>query len=496
MERKVPVEWRLAALAVAAVFLLTSCPAPMVGSRGTPVPTAPVPNRGQIKWCHIDENGKATDHSDAGRVYWVEKEGQPQPARISVVSTSSTTMVVNFIDLELGSEFRLFFVDGANLPYRMVMSYQDYSGDQRSLVGTEMNYDYGSQTFSLRFTDAEDSTQSAMLKNVGLSKDLFKLQNAPHVPGYSIPVSLDSMQYAMAITCYLLYAIGQSDWNWVEGKADFATASHVARWGGWGSLKRFFSGSAVISAVAALTLPVIGAITGVAVAAAVKVFAVVALVSAVAAAIIDVVAPKEYTDASGHYPVSPEGEEIRPPVMAVWQVDKTRQPVANPGEGNWFPNDGVVHLHLDKNSGDDAVYFCVQRLDGTPARGLMYRKSAMFTKFYAANFFTDFSTKQNIFPEDTTKKLVNPPDSFYFSITKTSGATNTSISINPNEIYFALELVPEHSGSTDPATVFNGKEGLTTKLENPHTLKLEGEKTYRDLFKVNVCSSSDDCQRQ
>ena len=496
MERRVPIEWRLAALAVAAVFLLTSCPAPMVGSRSTPVPAAPVTDRGKIKCCYIDENGKATDQSDAGRVYWVEKEGQPQPARISVVNTSSTTMVVNFIDLELGSKFRLFFVDGANLPYRMVMTYQDHSGGQRSLVGSEMNYDYGSQTFSLRFIDAEDSAQSAVLKNVGLSKDLFKLQNVPHVSGYSIPVSLDSMQYAMAITCYLLYAIGQSGWNWVEGKADFATASPVARWISWGSIKRFFSGAAVISAVAALTLPVIGVITGVAVATAVKACAVVALVSTVAAAIIDVVAPKEYTNASGHYPAKPGGGEIRPPVVAVWQVDKMGQPVANLGEGNWFPNDGVVHLYLDKNSGDDTVYFCVQRLDGTPARGLMYRQSAMFTKFYAANIFTDFNTKQNIFPEDTTKKLVNPPDLFYFSITKTPGATKTSINISPGEIYFVLELVPEHSESSDPATVFNGREGLATRLENPHTLKLEGEKTYRDLFKVNVCSSSDDCQGQ
>ncbi len=491
MDRKVPIEWRLAALAVAAVFLLTSCPTPMVGPR-----KQDAVNPYKMAWCHIDENGKATDHSDAGRVYWVEKDGQPQPARISVVSTSSTTMVVNFIDLELGSKFRLFFVDGANLPYRMVMSYQDSGGDQRSLVGSEMNYDYGSQTFSLRFTDADDPAQSAVLKAVGLSKDLFKLQNVPHVSGHSIPESLDSMQYAVAITSYLLYAIGQSTWNWVEGTADFATASPSARWGGWSSLKKFFVGVAVGAAVAAFALPVIGAITGVAIATAVKACVVASVVSGTAAEILEGVAPKEYTDAFGHYPANPGGGEIRPPVVAVWQVDKTGQPVDNPGEGNWFSNDGVVHLHLDKNSEDDTVYFRVQRLGGTPARGLMYRRSAMFTKFYEADIFTDFSTKQNIFPEDTTRKLVNPPDSFYFSIKKTSGATKTSININPNEIYFALELVPEHSESNGPATVFNGKEGLTTKLENPHTLKLEGEKTYRDLFKVNVCSSSDDCQRQ
>ena len=207
MKRNIGMEWRLACLAVAAVFLLTSCPVPMMQ------PEKPDEvNPYKMAWCHIDENGKATDGSGAGRVYWVEKDGQPQPVRISVVSTGPTTMVVNFIDLELGSTFRLFFVTGANLPYRMVMSYPESGGGQRTLVGSEMNYSYDSQSFSLRFTDADDPAQSAVLKDVGLSSDLFKLRNLPHVPGhwYSLSASLDSNQYAMAITSYLLYAIGQS----------------------------------------------------------------------------------------------------------------------------------------------------------------------------------------------------------------------------------------------------------------------------------------------
>lgn len=484
-------EWRLACLAVAAVFLLTSCPAPVMQ------PEKPDEvNPYKMAWCHIDENGKATDRSGVGRVYWVEKDGQPQPVRISVVSTGPTTMVVNFIDLKLGSTFRLFFVTGANLPYRMVMSYPTSGGGQRTLVGSEMNYSYDSQSFSLRFTDADDPTQSAVLKDVGLSSDLFKLQNLPHVSGHSLPRSLDSNQYAMAITSYLLYAIGQSAWNWVEGTADFATASPVTRGIDWGIVKNIFVGVAVLAAVAVFALPAVGAIAGMALATAAKVCAVVSLASAAAAEIIEVVAPKEYTGTSGHYPTNPAGEEIRPPVVAVWQVDRTGQPMDNPGEERWFPNDGVVHLHLDKDAGDAELYFRVQRLDGEPARSLMYRRSAMFTKFYVWDIFTDFSTKQNIFPEDTTKNLENPPDSFYFSIAKQPEATKTSIAIDPNEIYFALELVPEYSETTDPATVFNGKDGLTTRLEDPNTLQLEKEpRTYRDLFKVNVCSDSGYCQK-
>ena len=74
MKCHVPIEWRLAALAVAAVFLLTSCPAVTV--RPHPAPPPAPGDTGKIRGCHIDHKGDPTDDraNAYGRLYWVERD--------------------------------------------------------------------------------------------------------------------------------------------------------------------------------------------------------------------------------------------------------------------------------------------------------------------------------------------------------------------------------------------------------------------------------------
>ena len=171
MERRVPIEWRLAALAVAAVFLLTSCPAPLVESRSTPDPAAPVADRGKIKCCYIDHGGEFTDDVDGayGKLYWVERDGRTQPGLVSVGRKDNMINVVNFVDTDSGNRFRLFFMDQTNLPHQMVVECKDDSGNWRTLVGE-------TRPVSLEFGQSSSSFlahTAALLKDFSTKEKIF-----------------------------------------------------------------------------------------------------------------------------------------------------------------------------------------------------------------------------------------------------------------------------------------------------------------------------------
>ena len=499
MERRVPIEWRLASLAVAAVFLLTSCPAPMVGSRSTPVPVAPVADRGKIKCCYIDHGGEFTDDVDGayGKLYWVERDGRTQPGLVSVGRKDNMINVVNFVDTDSGNRFRLFFMDQTNLPYRMVVECKDDSGNWRTLVGEELRYNQDAQELSLRFTDRDDSSQSAVLSGVRLNSELFTLKQGIFTEGDPAQIHLGYSydQYLVTISACLLYAIGQSDMNWSEGSADFAQPQMPGRWGwSWKGVVRGLSAvftcvavvSFVVATVLAPAVVVAGGSVMVAVTGANSVWAGVAVgsatlavASAVGAEYID--EPETYTKTKAEYG---SGTQEEPPMVAVWQVDSSGEPQDNPGQDGWFTNDGIVHLHYQDQDATEQ-YLCLQWLGGTRPVSLEFGQSSSSFLAHTAALLKDFSTKEKIFDPNTQSSLSPVPDRFYLSIKKKSDIRGS----NPKEFYTFVVFNPK---SDSMVALVNGTEGLSTRLENKNRV-LTDEAKYKNIFKVNICTDELHC---
>lgn len=499
MDRKVPIEWRLAALAVAAVFLLTSCPVPMVGSRSTPVPTVPVTDRGKIKCYYIDHNGKFTDDVDGayGQLYWVERDGRIQPGRVSVGRKDNMINVVNFVDTDSGNRFRLFFMDRTNLPHRMVVECKDDDGNWRTLVGEELRYNPDAQELSLRFTDRDDSSQSAVLSGVRLNSELFTLKYGIFTEGdpAQIHLGLNYDQYMVTISACLLYAIGQSDMNWSGGSADFAQPQMPGRWGwSWKGFMRglsaVFTCVAVVSFVVATVLSPAVVVAGGAVMVAVTSTnsvwagvavgsAALAVASAVGAEYID--ESETYTKTKAEYGSGPQEE---PPMVAVWQVDSSGKPQDNPGQDGWFTNDGIVHLHYQDQDATEK-HFCLQWLGGTRPVSLEFGQSSSSFLAHTVALLKDFSTKEKIFEPNTQSSLSPVPDRFYLSIEKKSDIRGS----NPKEFYTYVVFNPK---SDSMVALVNGVEGLSTRLENKNRVLTE-EAKYKNIFKVNICTDEVHC---
>ncbi len=487
MKCHAPIEWRLAALAVAAVFLLTSCPAVTV--RPHPAPPPAPRDTGKIRGCYIDHKGDPTDDRARayGRLYWVEKDGEVQPGFISVGRTADGLVhVVNLLDTETGNAFRMFYMERSNLPYRLVMECGDGTGARRTLVGSELRHDGKTQELSLRLTDADDGDRSAVLSGVRLNSGLFSLKDM--TDPYATPLTYE--QYLVTMSACLLYAIGRSDMRWSQGGSDFAQPAVSGRWS-WGA---FFSGlllatAAVVTFVAAVVLSPAVVVAGGAVAVAVTTanagWAVMsAAYAASAALVLAQVEDKSYTSTSGEYGSGADGQPMgEPPRIAVWQVDSDGNPSGDPGEGGWFKNDGTVHLHC-QDGGERERLFCVQWLGGTRPVSIGLVQSLQSVLYHKAQGIDSLSAR-NVVVEPNTDNVEPVPDRFYVSVSKTSedGANNL------NRTYIYLRFEPEDTNMT---ALINGREVLETRLDS-ETHVLGEKKRYRNIFKVNICTDEQYC---
>ena len=487
MKCHVPIEWRLAALAVAAVFLLTSCPAVTV--RPHPAPPPAPGDTGKIRGCHIDHKGDPTDDraNAYGRLYWVERDGEVQPGFISVGRTDDGLVhVVNILDTETGSAFRMFYMERSNLPYRLVVECGDGSGARRTLVGTEVRHDGKSQELSLRLTDADDGSQTAVLSGVRLNSGLFSLKDM--TDPYEAPLTYE--RYLVTMSACLLYAIGVSDMRWSEGGADFAQPAVAGRWS-WGA---FFGGliwatAAVVTFVAAVVLSPAVVVAGGAVAVAVTTanagWAVMsAAYAASAAVVLAQVEDRSYTSTSGEYGRGADGQPMGdPPRIAVWLVDSGGNPADDPGEGGWLKNDGTVHLHC-QDRGERERLLCVQWLGGTRPVSIGLVQSLQSILYHKAQGI-DSPSGRTVVVEPNTDNVEPVPERFYVSVTKTSddGANNF------NRTYIYLRFEPEDTNMT---ALINGRDVLETRLDDGNHM-LGEEKRYRNTFKVNICTDEQYC---
>ncbi len=486
MKCHVSIEWRLAALAVASVFLFTSCPAVTV--RPNPAPYPPQ-DTGKIRGCYIDHDGEPTDDraNAYGRLYWVEKDGEVQPGLVSVGRTEDGLVrVVNVLDTETGSAFRMFYMERANLPYRLVVECSDGTGARRTLVGSEVRHDGKTQELTLRFTDADDKSQSAVLSGVRLNSGLFSLKDM--TDPYVTPLTYE--QYLVTMSACLLYAIGKSDMKWSQGSADFAQPAVSGRWN-WGA---FFGGlifatAAVVTFVAAVVLSPVVVVAGGAITAAVTTanagWLVMSAAYAVEAALVlSQVENKSYTSTSGEYGSGANGLPMgEPPRIAVWQVDSDGNPSGDPGEGGWFGNDGTVHLHC-QDKGERERLFCVQWLGGTRPVSIGLAQSLQSVLYHKAQGIDSLSGR-NIVVEPNTDNVEPVPERFYVSVSKISddGANNL------NRTYIYLRFEPEDASMT---ALINGQEVLETRLDS-ETHVLGEQKRYRNIFKVNICTDEQYC---
>lgn len=484
MTRKISIEWRLAALAMVAVFLFTSCPRPL-GVRPNPEPPA---DTGKIKCCYIDHNGDPTDDKDTayGKLYWVEKDGEVQPGFISVGrSKDGLVHVVNLLDTETSNLFRMFYMERSNLPYRLVVECKDDTGTQRTLVGSEVKYSDEAQEMTLRFTDTADRSQTAVLSGVKLNSELFRLKNMPYPH-----TSLTYERYLVAMSACFLYAIGKSDMNWSQSSADFAQPSVSGRW----SWTNFFVGLAfatlavVTFVVAVMASPAVVVAGGVIAATATQSSAgwlvMSAAYTAAAAFYVTQVEDKSYTSTSGEYGNSADGQPMKePPMLAVWQVDSGGNPSDDLGESGWFKNDGTIHLHC-QDKDDRERFFCVQWLGGTRPVSIGLVQSLRSLTYHKTQGIDGLSSK-NVVVEPNTDNVEPVPDRFYVSVSKISDDTAGK----PDRTYIYLRFEPEDENMT---ALINGQEVLEPQLDNKSNV-LGDKKRYRNIFKVNICTDEQYC---
>lgn len=462
---------QFAAASMLLVFLFTSCPSPVTDN------TVKEPVKQELKYVALDENGQPTDSKDTtSKLYWVEADGVIQPGRISITHKEVGVTVVNFIDTETNNTFRMFFMDHAKLPYRIIMECKDELGQDVKLIGSDLCYNEESQKLSIKFTDANDRSQTSVLSDICLNKSLFKTSY------------YQRNQYLITVTSCLLYAMGESDTTWSED-TDFSTTDSIssARW----SIRGFFKKALRVVAVVAFVVAVVVApaaviATATSLAITVTTTNVVPLVVSAAAAVASLLIPEgeenKYTETDAAY----EGG-IEPPIINIWQVDSQGNPVENPGQDNWFPNDGVIHMH----NGDEAnsvYYFCIQQVGGELLETVEYGQSSMSYGNQTVDFFTNFETKESILKANSNSFTMPEDGLFYCSVTESLDISYSEYKL----IYFYIIL--DNKIASSEATYINNiqhQEMAFANKDNQHIL--DESSTYKNVFKVNICTDEYRC---
>ena len=176
------------------IFLFTSCPMP----EDNPPKKE---DTGKVFKCYIDEEGNPTEQEEesAGKMYWVEKDGKVQPGTATLLRKDNIINVVNISDPETQKTYRMYFMDGANLPYRLIVE-----GEGITVVGSNIRYDEKAETLSLLLTD-KNTEESEELSGIRLNSDLFNLKVHNQYENY----------YVTMAACFV-YAIDYYEDNYIN----------------------------------------------------------------------------------------------------------------------------------------------------------------------------------------------------------------------------------------------------------------------------------------
>lgn len=369
-------------------------------------------------------------------------------------------------------------MDYANLPYRIIMECKDDLGQDVKLIGSDLCYDEELQKLSIKFTDANDRTQTSVLSDICLNKSLFKTNRYPR------------NQYLITVTSCLLYAMGESDTIWSDD-TDFSNTDSLAsaRW----SIGNFFKKALQVVAVVAFVVAVVVApaavvATTTSIAVTVTSANVVPVVVSAAAAIASLLIPEEEEEENKYTETDAAYEEgIEPPIINIWQVDSQGNPVENPGQDEWFPNDDVIHMH--KGDEENTVYyFCIQQVGGELLETVEYAQSPLSYDYQEVDFFTNFETKESILKADTNSFTMPEDGLFYCSVTKSLDSSYPEYKL----MYF-LVILDNKNASSEPTYINNIQhhEMAFVSEGNQHILNESG--TCKNIFKVNICTDEFRC---
>lgn len=441
------------------IFLFTSCPMP----EDNPPKKE---DTGKVFKCYIDEEGNPTEQEEesAGKMYWVEKDGKVQSGTATLLRKDNIINVVNISDPETQKTYRMYFMDGANLPYRLIVE-----GEGITVVGSNIRYDEKAETLSLLLTD-KNTGDSEELSGIRLNSDLFNLKVHNQYENY----------YVTMAACFV-YAIDYYEDNYIN------SSENVTR--GWKSfLTGLFSAEAIVSFVAAVVaLPVV-VVTGSAIVASVTTANagwVAAGMASAAAAVITQNIPDEAFEKDGAYG-SNTSEEENPPDIYIYQVDSEGNPIDTPNAEDCFENNGVVCLH-HQDTNNNEVIFCIEIKGEDKPKSIEFGQSEFLNNLHKISIFENISTRDEIIDLNTQSSFVDIPQKFYFSYEKKYS------SLGMNDYTKVFGFVRFSLENEDFSALLNGNDNsLKTELSNKDGV-IEEPSEHKNVFKINVCTDESYC---
>lgn len=438
---------------LAIIFMFTSCPQPLNQEEKK--------DYGTINQCYIDEKGNPTDDEENsfGKLYWVEKEGKVQPGLATVSTKDNLIIVVNIFDEETGTNYRMYFVPGANLPYRLIVECTEGETIVRTIVGSEISYDQEKDELSILLTD-NNTGNSERLSGVRLNSELFRFKYYNEIDNYFV-----------TITACFLYALD----------CNIAYESEVADLGLAEVLPGLFSTSVIDSFVVSTLLVPELVVTGVAIAmkdiAANTVWPVVPVASSVTAVATGVT--ENVLNQNGAYGTDSSEPEIEPPHMLIYKVDSEENPTETPNAEECFENDGIICLHYNDEDKTEQV-FCVEFIGNARPLSIEIGQSKNCRDLHTITMFEDFDS-------NSQSSLNYIPDKFYFSIAKNSDYYPNGIF---SRIFMFMRITPNKEGFV---SYINGKEAkLTTELINADGSIAEAAE-HINVYKVKICTDELRC---
>ena len=459
---KMDISIRLAVAAVASVFLLTSCPSPTVKPVEPPAPEY------KVQYSYLKADGTASATPTDIRLYSTTKDGVAQTGYAVAQLTQPGIYSILFTDniADNNADYlQLFFVSGADLPFRMVNRFTttDEAGQkkQETVVGIPSRYDNATQSFDVTFSSIENRSDTMTLQDVVLNKEIFNLKD--HGPRLDVQplvvskasASSDGKRSDWSYMDYLLIAgacVAYAMQDCMQPEAPVWSGCPVAA----ESFASAIAGNPKTLVTASVPLHS-------------KVITVVSYEPGTVGEVGQV-----QLGADKKYDLDSRQEA---PVILIWEVDGNGEPLDVPNSK--IGNNGTVHLHPDTGDGKKEVILKIRTIHGTWS-SVAIVKSMMVTDLgHKIEVSTDASFSTVLLDEKTNEA------SFYNELYVR--ITPWEKPLRPDElssyIYLYFQGLPQGVYAT-----INGEQAiLNTRLEDTEGNLEPESRDYGNIFKVNIC---------
>ncbi len=479
---------RLAAAAVASVFLLTACRPVLEVKPVKPEPPAP---EYEVQYSYLNPDGSESLVPTDIRVYSTTKDGVRQPGYALVQLALPGVYSIMFTDdvSDPNADFlQLFFISGAGLPLRIVNRFtlvgEDGSKTQKTVVGVPSEYDETTQTFDVAFSSVDDPSDTMVLQGVVLNKKLLEAKEGFNQYQHNFDEYINYLLVGGTAVAYALQQRAQAGDAWAGAAGQAAPLPSSVP-----SSSRFVLGnirnsitSAFCKLVSVVAFAVATAVSKVATVINAPVLHVVAAVTYFVGVVAHVIA--EALEPEPYYSIgsSGGGAQMDPPVVFIWEVDEHGSPAEVPTDpALYFDNDGTIHLHVEDDV-NTKKYFKVETSLG--AFDVMTVQHSLLSQDFEHKVVAceDIGFATNLISEHT-KAMEFCPE-FYLEVSRTTGQYDSSKS----KSYIFLSF-PELSAIMQ----LNGQKAeLETELEN--ATGADVKQKCHNSFKINICESQTFCQ--